>query len=141
MPANDVTIADVCIRSLCLSGKIQRPLVVAAGESDCRQTGIRLAAWARLRTFDLLLKQRFSFVWLALVEGLVGDAEWRCGWRRPRPPLRTHQDSEQRRDDEGTHSETPERRAAPVWPALAACHRLCHSRLRIRYKLLLRGFQ
>jgi hypothetical protein len=79
MAANDVTIADVRIGGLGLGGEIQNALVVAAGQGDGGQTGIRLATRARLGRFELLLKQRFSFVWLALVEGLVGEAERRWG--------------------------------------------------------------
>src|SRR5262245_61280649 len=100
-----MAVADVRIRSLRLGDKIQGALVVAAGQGDGGQASIRMATRARLKTFDLLLKQRFSSVWRTLVEGLVGDAEWRGGRRRPRPPLRTQQHSQERQDDEGTYSE------------------------------------
>jgi len=60
--ANHVAIADVCISGLRLSSKIQGALIVAAAQGHGGETGIRLAPHMRLRSFDLLLKQRLGFV-------------------------------------------------------------------------------
>src|SRR5207237_4861572 len=89
----------------------------------------------------LLVNQRFRPVSLALLEGPVGSAEWRWGWHTPRPPLRGQQHSEERHGQESASPQDPEPCAVPTWPALAACHRLCHGRRWVIYKFLLGGFQ